>query len=58
MCMMNPQEPPDVTVEEEEETAFSGKGITNKNPLFKANKPKKSMAIRKSMRINKPAPAY
>ncbi len=56
--MMNPQEPPDVTVEKEEETAFSGKGITNQNPLFKANKPKKSMAIRKSMRINKPAPAY
>ena len=54
--MMNPSTPSAVEIEPEE--ALAGKGITNQNPLFKANKPKKSRAVRKSMRINKPSGAY
>jgi len=54
--MLNPSSPSSVEVEPEE--ALAGKGITNQNPLFKANKPKKSRAVRKSMRINKPSGAY
>ena len=57
MCMMNPSTPSAVEVEEEE-VAVSGKGITNQNPLFKANKPKKSRRVNRSMRINKPSGAY
>ena len=58
MCMMTVPGQSKVAVEEEDVTAVAGKGITNQNPLFKANKPKKSRAIRKSMRINKPSVAY
>jgi hypothetical protein len=56
MCILNPSSPSAVEVEPEK--AVAGKGITNQNPLFKANKPKKSRMIKKSMRINKPSGAY
>jgi hypothetical protein len=39
---------------DEEETAVSGKGITNQNPLFRANKPRQARVVNRSMRINKP----
>jgi len=52
MCMMNPSTPSKVEIEPEE--ALAGKGITNQNPLFQANKPKKSRRVKKSLRVNKP----
>ena len=52
MCILNPSSPSAVEVEPEE--ALAGKGITNQNPLFKANKPKRSGTVNRSMRINKP----
>ena len=51
MCMMNPSSPPNVKIEPEE--ALAGKGITNQNPLFQANKPKKTRRVKKSLTINK-----
>jgi len=53
MCMM-PSSPNSTVKVEEEEVAVSGKGITNQNPLFRANRPKKSRRVNRSMRIHKP----
>jgi hypothetical protein len=50
--MLSPSSPG--SVEPEKEEASAGKGITNQNPLFRANKPKKSRVVNRSMRINKP----
>jgi hypothetical protein len=54
MCMMKVPGQSKVAVEEEDVTAVAGKGITNQNPLFRANKPKRAKAVNRSMRINKP----
>ena len=53
MCMMS-SAPPSAVEVDPEVVAVAGKGITNTNPLFKTNKPRRARMVMKSMRINKP----
>ena len=54
MCMIQQGGSP-ASVDPEPVQALAGQGITNQNPLLKANKPSKSRKVRKSLRINKPS---